>query len=79
MSIHKQGNFVERTVELCLKLLKNEKAADVLDADEAPCVVQALDLLVECIEGPCPRNQEPPWGTPHNEFCVNSEKNDSDF
>jgi len=37
-------NFVEKTVELFLRLVKNEKAADILEVEEAACVVQAMGL-----------------------------------
>merc|ERR1719428_2441316 len=51
-------NFVEKTADLFTKLCKNEKAADILDEEEADVAQMCLDLLVELTTGPCPRNQE---------------------
>lgn len=54
----KSYNLVEKTGELIAKMAKSEHTCDVTDSEEAQCLGQALDLLVELMQGPCPRNQE---------------------
>ncbi|CAD7946435.1 unnamed protein product [Amoebophrya sp. A25] len=50
-------NFVERTVELVIALVKNRDAADNLDEEEMDLLSAGVDLIIEVLQGPCERNQ----------------------
>eukprot|EP00397_Hematodinium_sp_SG-2012_P000177 GEMP01000177.1.p1 GENE.GEMP01000177.1~~GEMP01000177.1.p1 ORF type:complete len:2785 (+),score=546.68 GEMP01000177.1:287-8641(+) len=51
-------NFVERSVEVVLRLCKNEEASNGIDEDEIDAQCQSVDLLIEMLQGPCERNQK---------------------
>ena len=50
-------NFVEKTVELVLRVMKNQESADNLDGEELDLLTGAVELIIEILQGPCRRNQ----------------------
>ncbi|CAD7974777.1 unnamed protein product, partial [Amoebophrya sp. A120] len=50
-------NFVEKTVDLFVKLTKSREIVDDLDEEELALACNSLDLIIEVLQGPCARNQ----------------------
>merc|ERR1719456_125541 len=50
-------NLIDATAMLILKLSKNTTLADCIDPQEAEVLGQAIELLVEVMQGPATRNQ----------------------
>lgn len=50
-------NFVEKTVELFVRILKTKDIVDGIDEEDLQLAGQALDLIIEVLQGPCERNQ----------------------
>ncbi len=50
-------NFVERTVDLILKLCPHDIESNKMDIEEMEVLIQAVDLIIELMQGPCERTQ----------------------
>ena len=50
-------NFVERTIDLILKLCPHDQESNRIDYEECEVLIQAVDLIIELMQGPCERTQ----------------------
>jgi len=51
-------NFVEKSVDLILRFCFDEEACDQVDEEEVDMLIQATDLIIELLQGPCDSNQK---------------------
>jgi hypothetical protein len=51
-------NFLEKSVDLILRFCFDEESCDQVDDEEADMLIQATDLIIELLQGPCDSKEE---------------------